>query len=136
MNADRYRVDWITRRRYFGYLATLSLLGVGVGGYLLGGEHTLPSVAVFAVTGLALAVPKLLAERPLFDERDRRIDERAARYTILLVVGLSLPLLVIPIVLEQLGIVPLLRWALGLGVVFIGLVYVYLAIVLALNYRA
>lgn len=136
MNADRYRVDWITRRRYFGYLAVVSLLGGGIGGYLLGGEHTLAAVAVLGLTGLALVVPKLLAERPLFDERDRRMDERAARYTMWLVFGLSIPLLVVPIVLEQLGIVPLQGWALGLGAVFIGLVYVYVAIVLVLNYRA
>lgn len=136
MSVDWFRVEWITRRRYFAYLAGLSLAGGGVAGYLLAGEQTLAAVAVIGLIGLALVVPKLLAERPLFDERDRRLDERAARYAMLVVLALSIPLLVIPIVLEQLGIAPLQEWALGLGVAFTGLVYLYLAIVLVLNYRA
>lgn len=136
MNVDVYRIGWMTRRRYLAYVLVLSLLGGGVVGYLLGGEHTAAALATAGVVGISIVVPRLLARGTLFDERDRRMDERAARYTMMVVTAAALPCLAGPIVLEQLGIVPLQGWAIGVGVVCIGIVYCYLAIVAALNYRA
>ncbi|AGN00487.1 hypothetical protein L593_02680 [Salinarchaeum sp. Harcht-Bsk1] len=136
MNVDAYRIDWLTRRRYLAYVLVTSLVGGGIVGYLLGGEHTAAALAAAGVVAIAIVVPKLLARRTLFDERDRRMDERAAWYTMVIVLALALPSLVAPIVLEQLGVVPLQGWLLGIGIVLMGIVYLYLAIVLALNYRA
>lgn len=136
MNVDAYRIDWMTRRRYLVYVLVSSLVGGGIVGYLLGGERTVAALATAGVVGIAIVVPKVLARRTLFDERDRRMDERAARYTMLVVMAISLPALVGPIVLEQFGIVPLQGWALGVGVLCIGIVYLYLAIQGLLNYRA
>lgn len=136
MNLDAYRIDWLTRRRYLTYVLVVSLGGGAIVGYLLGGEHTAAALASAGVVALALVVPKLLARRRLFDERDRRMDERAARYTMMVVLALALPCLAGPIVLDQLGIVPLQEWLLGVGVVLVGIVYCYLAIVAVLNYKA
>jgi uncharacterized membrane protein len=136
VNWTAYRIDWLTRRRYLGYVLVTSLVGGAVVGYLLGGERTGAALATAGVVGILIAVPKLLAGRTLFDERDRRMDERAARYTMLVVTALALPSLAGPIVLEQLGIVPFQGWLLGIGVVLIGIVYCYLAILAVLNYRA
>lgn len=134
--AGRYRFDWITRRRYLAYVGSVSLAGGLFVGYLLGGEHTLPALAVAGVAGVALVLPKVLAERPLFDERDRRMDERAARYTMLVVTALALPALAGPVVLEQLGIVPFQDWMLLVGLVLTAEVYLFVGIVFVLNYRS
>lgn len=136
MKGTAYRIDWLTRRRYLGYVLVTSLLGGAIVGYLLGGEHTGAALATAGVVGILIAVPKLPSRRTLFDERDRRMDERAAWYTMVIVMALALPCLVGPIVLEQLGVVPLQGWLLGIGIVLMGIVYLYLAIVLVLNYRA
>lgn len=136
MNVDAYRIDSMTRRRYLGYVLVTSLVGGGIVGYLLGGEHTAAALATAGLLPIVLVVPKVLARRKLFDERDRRMDERAARYTMIVVLALALPSLAGPIVLEQLGIVPLQGWLLGVGLVLMGLVYLYLAILGVLNYRA
>lgn len=136
MNVDAYRIDWLTRRRYLAYVLVTSLLGGGIFGYLLAGEHTAAALATAGVFAVLLAVPYLLARRTLFDERDRRMDERAARYTMIVVLALALPSLAGPIVLEQLGIVPFQGWLLGTGLVLMGIVYCYLAILAVLNYRA
>lgn len=136
MNVERFRVDAITRWRYVAYLFVVSLLGGAVVGYLLADEHTAPALAAGGLVALALAAPKLLVRRPLFDERDRRIDDRAARYVMGLVTASSIAFLAGPIVLEQLGLVPLQGWMLVVGLVLIAQVYVYVGISLLLRYRS
>jgi uncharacterized membrane protein len=136
MNVERFRIHGLTRRRYLAYLFVVSLLGGTVVGYLLGDEHTLPALAAGGLVAVALAAPTLLARRPLFDERDRRIDDRAARYVMGLVTASSIVFLAGPIVLEQLGVVPLQGWMLFVGLVLIAQVYVYVGISLLLRYHS
>lgn|GEM_PF-3605483 len=136
MTVAHLRTEWITRRRYVGYILVVSLLGGLTAGYLLGGEHTAAALATGGVTAGLLALPRLVATRTLFDERDYRIDERAARYTMYVVMAAGIGGLVGPIVLEQLGVLPLQGWALFTGVVCMGIVYLYVGVSLVLRYSA
>lgn len=136
MNVDHLRTDWFTRRRYVAYLGVVSLIGGLVSGYLLGDEHTLAALATAGLAAIALALPTVLSSQPLFDERDRRIDGRAATYVMYLVTASGIAFLAGPIVLEQLGVLPLQGWMLFVGLVLMAEVYVYIAIWLVIRYRS
>lgn len=136
MTLQRVRTDWFTRRRYIAYVLVVSMTGGLIMGYLLGVEHTIPGVTVGGLTAALVAIPRVVASRPLFDERDYRLDDRAARYTIYVVTATGLLGLVGPIVVEQLGIAPFQGWALVVGLVCMGIVYLYVGISLVLRYRA
>lgn len=136
MTVDHFRGDWFTRRRYILYLLVVSLVGGLVAGYLLGGEHTVAALVAAALAAIALPLPKVLSRRSFFDERDRHIDGRAATYLMYLVTALGIAFLAGPIVLEQLGVLPLQGWMLFVGLVLMAEVYLYLAISLVLRYRA
>lgn len=136
MTAMGVSTDWFTRRRYIGYLLVVCGLGGFVAGALLGDEHTLLALAVLGVTALLAALPRVVSDRRLFDERDCRIDDRAARYTMYVVMVLGLGGLIGPIVLEQLGVREVTGGGLLIGLVMMGLVYLYVGISLVLRYRA
>lgn len=136
MTVGRVRTDWFTRRRYWIYVGLVSMVGGGLSGYLLGQEHTFPALAVAGLLAIALALPTVFSSRPLSDERDRQIDGRAATYLMYLVTASGIAFLAGPIVLEQLGVLPLQGWMLFVGLVLMAEVYLYLAISLILRYRA
>ena len=136
MNLERYRIDGLSRRRYLGYLFVVSLVGGAIAGYLLASERTFAALATAGVFALLLAVPGTLSTRPIFDERDRRIDDRAARYVMFLVMAASVGFLAIPIVLEQFGVLQVQDWMLFVGLVLLVQVDCYVAISMVLRYRS